>query len=98
MRATVEDQAPGFPHFTANNAPGYPDHIGYCEIFFAILTEGSKLSRYPKLKYQIVLSAPGVAQPEMRSTNVEEQVPGVPLTNAPGYPDHIGTERYFSLS
>jgi hypothetical protein len=47
-----------------------------------------------------VISAPGAFQPEMRGT-VEEQAPGYPpftANNAPGYPDHIGTVKYSSLS
>jgi hypothetical protein len=33
----VEEQAPGYPPFSANNAPGYPDHIG--TVKYASLSE-----------------------------------------------------------
>jgi hypothetical protein len=55
LRGNVEEKAPGIRSLTAN-APGYPDHIGKCcEIFLAILTEGSKISRYPILTFRIML-------------------------------------------
>jgi hypothetical protein len=46
-----------------------------------------------------VISAPGAPQPEMRGS-AEEKAPGqwYSSSNAPGYPDHIGTVKYSSLS